>query len=71
VEDQLENVPQPVLVLGGRYDRTCIPVATEATALGLPNGELCIFEHSGHMTFVEENEGYVSTVREFLDHHTA
>jgi proline iminopeptidase len=71
VEDQLENVPQPVLVLGGRYDRTCIPAAAEATALGLPNGELCIFEHSGHMTFVEENEGYVSTVREFLDRHTA
>ncbi len=71
VEDQLANVPQPVLVLGGRHDRTCSAAAAEATAQALPNGELCIFEHSGHMTFVEENEGYVSTVREFLDRHTA
>jgi hypothetical protein len=25
-----------------------------------------VFEHSGHMTFVEENERYLSVVRDFL-----
>jgi proline iminopeptidase len=70
VEDQLGNVTQPVLVLGGRHDRTCVAAAAEATARGLPTGELHIFERSGHMTFVEEPEEYRTVVRAFLDHHT-
>ena len=31
--------------------------------------ELVVFEESGHMTFVEENERYLATVGEFLDRH--
>ena len=38
-------------------------------AKGLPSAELVIFEHSGHMTFVEENERYLSVVRDFLNKH--
>jgi pimeloyl-ACP methyl ester carboxylesterase len=43
--------------------------AAEAMAQGLPDAELVIFEHSGHMTFVEENERYLETVRGFLIKH--
>ena len=67
VEDQLGSIPQPTLVLAGRGDRTCSVEGGQAIAAGIPHAELVIFEHSGHMTFVEENEAYVKAVREFLD----
>lgn len=69
VEDCLQNVTQPVLVCTGRLDRVCTVEAAEATARGLPNAKLIIFEHSGHMTFVEENDLYLDVVRNFLVKH--
>jgi pimeloyl-ACP methyl ester carboxylesterase len=69
VEDRLGDVTQPVLVLAGRHDRTCVVEAAQAIAEGVPRGELMVFESSGHMTFVEENEAYVRTVRDFLKRH--
>jgi proline iminopeptidase len=67
LEDKLKNVTQPVLVCTGRYDRACTVEAAEAMAEGLPNAELVVFEHSGHMTFVEENDLYLNVVREFVN----
>jgi pimeloyl-ACP methyl ester carboxylesterase len=55
-----------VLVLAGRYDRACSVEAAEAIAAGVADSRLVVFEESGHMTFVEENEAYVGAVREFL-----
>ncbi len=69
VEDRLASVPQPVLVLAGRADRTCVLPGAEALATGLPHGELVVFEQSGHMTFVEEPERYLAVLRAFLDRH--
>jgi proline-specific peptidase len=66
VEDRLGEIPQPVLVLAGRHDRTCSVEASEAMAAGIPSSELVVFEESGHMTFVEENERYLQVVRDFL-----
>jgi proline iminopeptidase len=66
VEDRLGEVTHPVLVLAGRHDRTCSVPAAQAIADGIPDAELVIFEHSGHMTFVEENDGYLAAVRAFL-----
>ena len=70
VEDKLSNVTQPVLVLAGRGDRTCVVEGAEAMAKGLPHAELIVFENSGHMTYVEENEKYLKVVREFLNQHS-
>jgi len=67
VEDRLGEIPQPVLVATGRHDRTCTVAAAEAIARGVPNAELRIFEHSGHMTFVEEPDLYNAIVRSFLE----
>ena len=67
VDDRLNTVTQPVLILAGRGDRTCVVEGAEAMAKGLPNAELVIFEQSGHMTYVEENEKYVDMVRKFLN----
>ena len=66
VEDRLDEVASPTLVLAGRHDRTCVVQAAEATAAGIPDSELVVFERSGHMTFVEEPERYVAEVRGFL-----
>ena len=66
VEDRLGDVTQPVLILAGRHDRTCSVKASEAIAEGVPQAELTVFESSGHMTFVEENDAYIRTVRDFL-----
>lgn len=68
-EDKLDLVTQPVLVLAGRGDRTCVVEGAEAMAQGLPHAELIVFENSGHMTFVEENEKYIKVVRDFLNKH--
>ena len=69
VEDRLGDVTQPVLVLAGRHDRTCSVEAAQAIAEGARQGHLVVFESSGHMTFVEQNEAYVRTVRDFLRRH--
>ncbi|MGQ0670916.1 MAG: alpha/beta fold hydrolase [Actinomycetota bacterium] len=69
VEDRLGEIPQPVLVLAGRRDRTCSVEASEAIARAIPKSELVVFEESGHMTFVEENDRYLAAVRDFLDRH--
>jgi pimeloyl-ACP methyl ester carboxylesterase len=50
----------------GRHDRTCTVEAAQAIAAGIPDAELRILEHSGHMTFVEEQDLYVAIARSFL-----
>ncbi|MGD9094069.1 MAG: alpha/beta fold hydrolase [Anaerolineales bacterium] len=67
VEDRLGLVTQPLLVLAGRYDRACSVEASQAIANGIPHAELIVFENSAHMSFVEENERYLSIVRDFLN----
>src|SRR3990172_5831747 len=67
LHDQIHKVTQPALVLAGRSDRTCSVEAAMAISRGIPQAELEIFEHSGHMTFVEENERYISVVRAFIE----
>jgi proline iminopeptidase len=66
LEDRLGTVTHPVLVLAGRHDRTCSLAAAEAIAGGIPAAELAVFEDSGHMMFIEEQELYERTVRDFL-----
>jgi proline iminopeptidase len=70
VADRLPDVAQPVLVLVGRHDRTCVPAAAEAMVEALPHGELHVFEEAGHMAYVEATEEYVRVVRAFLDRVT-
>jgi proline iminopeptidase len=67
VVDRLGEVEHPVLVLAGRHDRTCTVEAAEVIANGIPGAELAVFEHSGHMTYVEEQARYLEVARDFLD----
>lgn len=69
VENQLERITQPVLILAGRYDRVCSATAAEDMAVAIPDARLVVFERSGHMTFVEENQAYLDAVDSFLREH--
>jgi proline iminopeptidase len=66
VQDRLRSVSHPLLVLAGRHDRTCSLAGAQAIAEAAPDAELVVFEDSGHMMFVEEQENYVATVGEFI-----
>jgi len=70
VEERLASVSHPVLVLAGRHDRTCSVDGAQAIADGIPDAELMVFENSGHMTFIEEQDRYVAAVRDFLVRRT-
>jgi proline-specific peptidase len=71
LEDRLGEVASPTLVLAGRHDRVCAPEASEAIATAVRGAELHVFEESGHMTFVEQQDEYVAVVRDFLDRRVA
>jgi proline iminopeptidase len=71
VEDRLDAVTHPVLVLAGRHDRACAVGAAQDMARRLPDAELAVFENSAHMMFAEEQDRYLATVRRFLDRITA
>ena len=66
VEDRLDEVTSPVLVLAGLHDRTCVVEAAEVTASGIADAQLVVFDRSGHMTFVEETELYLEAVARFV-----
>lgn len=66
VEERLHLIPQPVLVLTGRHERTCCVEGAEVIAAGIPGAKLVVFEHSAHMAFAEEQVAYVAAVRDFL-----
>jgi pimeloyl-ACP methyl ester carboxylesterase len=67
VEDRLGEVTHPVLVLGGRHDRTCAVSASQDMARRLPNAELVVFEDSAHMMFAEEQDRFLAAVRQIPD----
>ena len=66
VEDRLADIPTPMLVTAGRHDRTCVVEAAEDMVARIPDGRLEVFERSGHMMFVEEQDRYLDVVSEFL-----
>lgn len=62
VEDRLGEVTHPVLVLGGRHDRTCAVGASQDMARRLPHAELVVFEDSAHMMFAEEQDRFLDRI---------
>jgi pimeloyl-ACP methyl ester carboxylesterase len=57
----------PVLLLHGRYDMT-FPVSLVQPTLDLiPRARAAVLEDAGHMLHVDDPDGYLRAVREFLD----
>jgi proline iminopeptidase len=65
VLDRLRDVPQPVLVLTGRLERTCPAGASEEMARCLPDATLHVFEDAAHMTYVEAEGEFVAVIARF------
>jgi proline iminopeptidase len=71
VRDQLGSINLPCLVIVGRHDWITSAAQAEELASGLPNGELIVFEESGHYPFIEENDAFLHRVRDWLLMHGA
>jgi pimeloyl-ACP methyl ester carboxylesterase len=62
----LPDVAIPVLVLAGRLDVFTPPSVQEKMAELIPDAEIVWFEEGGHMLPIEEPEGIVDAVDDFL-----
>jgi proline iminopeptidase len=62
----LSEIKVPALVLQGRYDWVTPMSGAEEMARSIPNAQLHIFEHSGHMVFMEEPEELVAVLKEWI-----
>jgi len=56
----------PVMVANGRHDMNVAPVVAYKIHQAIGGSHFVVFEHSGHLPFYEEPEGFVHTVEEFL-----
>lgn len=65
---RLSEITVPTLILGGRHDWITPPAhGAERLHAGIPNSQMVIFEDSGHFPFIEEQEKFVATVREWIN----
>ena len=56
----------PTLVVTGRYDFNVAPSVAWAIHQKIPGSELAVFEKSGHLPFVEEEDAFVARLTAFL-----
>jgi proline iminopeptidase len=66
VRPQLGNIRVPTLVLAGRHDWVTPVGESEQLAERIPDAQLVVFEESGHMPFIEEQDLFVETVKRFV-----
>jgi proline iminopeptidase len=66
VEDRLDAITHPLLVISGRHDRVTPVGAAEAIAKAVRGAELVVLEDSAHMGFVEQPGEYLDAVAAFL-----
>ena len=64
LRDKLTALSVPALVLHGRHD--AIPVSSAEETASLLGAELVVFEHSGHVPYVEEPHEFVTALDAFL-----
>ena len=65
--DRLDQVTAPALLLVGRHDVFCPPRQSQRIAGRLVDAEVVVFEHSGHLPWVEEAEAFFGSVGGWLD----
>ncbi|MEW4327254.1 alpha/beta hydrolase [Rossellomorea marisflavi] len=67
----LSTVPNPMLLALGKYDATTCEKQIKAFQHDAPNGEVTIFEHSGHTPHYEEPDAFKEEVLRFIKEKTA
>jgi proline iminopeptidase len=63
---QLAEIHIPALILQGHFDWVTPMSGAMEMAEKLPHAQLHIFEHSGHMAFMEEPEELVSVLKHWI-----
>jgi pimeloyl-ACP methyl ester carboxylesterase len=64
--DFLPTIQAPTLILAGRKDLFTPPSVQEKMAELIPESEIVWFEEGGHMLPIEEPEGIVAAMRDFM-----
>lgn len=65
--NRLGEISAPTLLIGSRYDWiTPSERGAERLHAAIPNSELVVFENSGHFPFIEEQDAFLTTVRNWL-----
>jgi proline iminopeptidase len=64
---RLKDLPMPVLIIAGRYDRVSLPRFAVQFSKYAPQARFVMLEHSGHFTFIEDPDGFFAAVRQFLE----
>ena len=69
VRPRLREIAAPTLILAARFDwRTTLKHA-EIMKQGITGAELVVFEESGHQLYIEEEDKFLATVRDFIKRH--
>lgn len=63
----LSEIKVRTLIISGLYDGKILYSEGKRVAELLPNAEFKLFEESGELPFVEENEKFIKVLNEFLD----
>lgn len=66
VRPRLGEITAPTLIAAGRHDWVTPVGESEVIANGISGSDLVIFEKSGHMPFIEEQDYFIDTVRQFV-----
>jgi proline iminopeptidase len=62
----LKDIAIPTLVLQGRYDWVTPMAGAEEMAHNIPDAQFHVFEHSGHMVFIEEQDELVAVIKQWM-----
>ena len=64
--DHLRWIQRPMLVMAGRYDRTCTVEQAEAIHREVETSELVVIEKAAHMMHVEQPKAYMDAIRRWF-----
>ena len=68
--DHLRWVSKPMLVIAGRFDRTCTLARSEEIHAEVAGSRLVVIEKAAHMTFVEQPKAFMDAIRTWLTEQT-
>lgn len=66
LRSQRGKLGMPTLLLAGRHDAAVAAEQTFKLAKDIPTARLHVFESSGHLPFIEENDQFLEVVRGFV-----
>ena len=63
---ELPKLPQPTMVITGRYDINVAPSVAYGIHKAIPGSRFVVFERSGHLPFFEEPDAFKFEIENFL-----